>query len=427
MSNHTLLKIMLFCCLTIHTIVATAQIAINNTNQSLRLNTNLIDVDEVIMINGITSTTTLSYNGSGTIQWRNHQGQLLSTTNNVPISNATGYSLTVNGQKISFVWVIDYALYYPNLGELNIIEGDDVCERIQLTNTSTAPNILYGDSLGAMHALIREYTLRYQDYIFTNDSLGTWEYVNTDTTLIGIPSLLYLPAPLNNTTFVFFGDQYAKQMGLQPDSITIDYYAKAIKAYPTGTVIERDGLNEVDRSSQTDISGSAPLVVECRANANTPIATFFKWTIYNFDNLQVMAHYNDASFTYTFNETGSYVAKIEVMGDGTCEVVDSLLITVRDSYIEVPNVFTPNGDGINDEFRIAYRSIKQYSIKVVNRYGVLVYSSNDPTKGWDGNIHGQPAAEGTYFYFIEALGADKEEKRDRYIKYKKSGAINLLR
>lgn len=427
MSKNILLKIMILALLAFHTALAGAQIIVNGSTSSVRVTNNLIDVDEVILFNGINNSCSLSYNAAGTIQWYNHLGQLLSTTNSVPVAANTGYRLMVNGQKQAFVWVIDYSQYIYTPGELNIIEGDDVCERIQLTNSSTAPTILYGDSLGAMHTLVREFTLHYNDYSFTNDSLGSWEYISVDTTVISFANI-YLPAPLNNTSFAFYGDEYAMQLGLPMDSITIYYYAKAIKMYPSGRVVERDGLNELDRSSQTDISGSSPLVIEFNANANTPVATFFKWTIYNFDNLQVMAHYNDPSFTYTFTETGSYIAKIEVTGDGTCEVIDSLRITVRESYIEVPNVFTPNGDGINDEFRVAFRSIKDYSIKIVNRYGVLVYSSNDPTKGWDGNINGRPAAEGTYYYLIEAYGSDNDPNRhNKPMKYKKGGAVNLLR
>ena len=110
----------------------------------------------------------------------------------------------------------------------------------------------------------------------------------------------------------------------------------------------------------------------------------------------------------------------------------------------VPNVFTPNGDGKNDEFRVLYRSIKEYHIWVYNRWGKLVYESQDPAKGWDGTINNHPAAEGAYFYVIRALGTDAaanaeyrtkaaykraKDKADEAIigVYQLSGDINLLR
>ena len=117
---------------------------------------------------------------------------------------------------------------------------------------------------------------------------------------------------------------------------------------------------------------------------------------------------------------------------------------MNESMLLVPNVFTPNGDGANDEFRVAYRSIKEFHCWVYNRWGHLVYEWTDPAKGWDGTIGGKPAAEGAYFYVIRALGTDADKNAKYTIKpiynkklkkqdegligvYQLSGSINLLR
>jgi gliding motility-associated-like protein len=68
---------------------------------------------------------------------------------------------------------------------------------------------------------------------------------------------------------------------------------------------------------------------------------------------------------------------------------------------------------MNDEFRVAYRSLKEFHIWVYNRWGKLVYESTDPAKGWDGTINGRPAAEGAYFYVVRAKGTDA----DKYAEY----------
>ena len=110
----------------------------------------------------------------------------------------------------------------------------------------------------------------------------------------------------------------------------------------------------------------------------------------------------------------------------------------------IPNAISPNGDGMNDEFRVLYRSLREYHIWVYNRWGKLVYESTDPAKGWDGNINGRPAAEGAYYYVIRAIGTDAAKNagyhsRQAYEKgklnadeaytgvYQLSGDINLLR
>jgi gliding motility-associated-like protein len=110
--------------------------------------------------------------------------------------------------------------------------------------------------------------------------------------------------------------------------------------------------------------------------------------------------------------------------------------------LTVPNVFTPGvSPGQNDEFRVVYRSLKEFHIWVYNRWGKLVYKSDDPSKGWDGTINGRPAAVGAYYYVIRALGTDAETdymSKPSYNKklkkqelpigvYQLSGDINLLR
>ncbi|MFV0535946.1 MAG: gliding motility-associated C-terminal domain-containing protein [Dysgonomonas sp.] len=57
---------------------------------------------------------------------------------------------------------------------------------------------------------------------------------------------------------------------------------------------------------------------------------------------------------------------------------------------------------------------------IVNRWGVKMYESTDPAKGWDGRYKGKYVNTGVYFYVIEAQGSDG-------VKYRKRGDINILR
>ena len=79
--------------------------------------------------------------------------------------------------------------------------------------------------------------------------------------------------------------------------------------------------------------------------------------------------------------------------------------------VAVPNAFSPNGDGLNDEFKIGNVFFeKLVEFKVWNRYGQLIYEGKDPKKGWDGTIKGQPAAMDTYFYKIQVAMPDGTPK-----------------
>jgi gliding motility-associated-like protein len=87
--------------------------------------------------------------------------------------------------------------------------------------------------------------------------------------------------------------------------------------------------------------------------------------------------------------------------------------------INVPNIITPNNDGINDAFFIKTAGIKSYQLVIVNRWGNVVFKSTDPQIIWDGTIDGQQASEGVYFYTLNVSSSTKD--------YKFQGNVTLIR
>ena len=269
-----------------------------------------------------------------------------------------------------------------------------------------------------------------------------------------LSSTIYLNEPIyGETTFrLCYDDSIRAALGL--DSACVEVHVpldsiKAVKMQLTSLATAREddphGNNERNRpTSQTLIQGSeysGPLEVAFYSNP-TPAVLYYQWSIYHSTELIVTR--NDKDIRYTFLEPGSYRVVCAV-NNATC-ASDSMEVTVAvaESYLAVPNVFTPNGDGKNDEFRVAYRSLRDFHIWVYNRWGKLVYESTDPAKGWDGNINGRPAAEGAYFYVVRAMGTDAAKNASFMMKasynkkklnadesvlgiYQMSGDINLLR
>ena len=86
----------------------------------------------------------------------------------------------------------------------------------------------------------------------------------------------------------------------------------------------------------------------------------------------------------------------------------------------MPDAFTPNSDGINDEFLAYGKGIKEFEMKIYNRWGELIFSSDDLLKGWDGKIAGKAAPEGIYAWSLmyNDLTAEKRFK---------TGCIVLIR
>lgn len=211
---------------------------------------------------------------------------------------------------------------------------------------------------------------------------------------------------------------------------------------------EGEKSNELNRPTRQDIitattseSYSGPLNVAFYSNP-TPAAQFIRWTIYKAS--ERLVSYQDKDIRYTFSEPNIYRVVCTVSNMDCTSDSSEMIVNVAESYLRVPNFFTPGGSCPNAEFRVAYRSLKEFHIWVYNRWGKLVYESTDPEKGWDGRINGKLAADGAYFYVVRALGTDAN--RNNYISlkasynkkkandpesvlgvYQLSGDINLLR
>lgn len=76
-------------------------------------------------------------------------------------------------------------------------------------------------------------------------------------------------------------------------------------------------------------------------------------------------------------------------------------VVVTQRNILIPNAFTPNGDGKNDQFKLINVSREQLlEFKIFNRWGTVMFSSTDPEEGWDGRYRNQEQPVGVYGYGI---------------------------
>nr|MBC7612913.1 PKD domain-containing protein [Pseudopedobacter sp.] len=93
---------------------------------------------------------------------------------------------------------------------------------------------------------------------------------------------------------------------------------------------------------------------------------------------------------------------LTVTSDDGCIIIDDVFIKVL-KYPEIPNTFTPNGDGVNDTWSIKYlESYPSSTVKIFNRYGIDVFQADKYTQPWDGRLNGVDLPTGTYYYIITA-------------------------
>jgi gliding motility-associated-like protein len=121
------------------------------------------------------------------------------------------------------------------------------------------------------------------------------------------------------------------------------------------------------------------------------------------------------SLSHIYYRPGEYSVKLTIESDLHC--VDSMRfekIVVDPSELSIPNVFTPDGDGINDYFIVESKSLRTINVEIFSRSGLMVYSFSGEGErlkdwlGWDGNINNssREATPGVYFYIIRARGWD---------------------
>jgi gliding motility-associated-like protein len=94
---------------------------------------------------------------------------------------------------------------------------------------------------------------------------------------------------------------------------------------------------------------------------------------------------------------------VVVTDNNGCQASDSVLLRQCELLIYMPNIFTPNGDGINDVFQARYNPdvAITYQMYVFNKWGEEIFNTNDVTKGWDGTYKGEMCPQDTYTWMIQ--------------------------
>jgi gliding motility-associated-like protein len=123
----------------------------------------------------------------------------------------------------------------------------------------------------------------------------------------------------------------------------------------------------------------------------------------------------------TANVAGTYSVLVD---NGTCQLFDSVEISggTSSGMLYVPNTFTPNANGTNDYFYAVGDGITQFTLRIYNRWGQLIFITDSMTQYWDGTMNGIKCQNDTYVYIIDyrtECGGEND--------YRKMGHVNLLR
>jgi gliding motility-associated-like protein len=213
---------------------------------------------------------------------------------------------------------------------------------------------------------------------------------------------------LDSTQAIRFDDKTA-----QPDARPYCYTLRSTDvcgnqsppSTPTCTVWLQQNRDELVWTPYRQFTGTAYSVEEVgAAGAPQPVGT----------NLSFTPDPNTLS-----GQQVRYRIKVTGSGAGNVSYSNEILysLTMR---VFVPEVFTPNGDGINDAFEVKGLFIQDYKLSVFNRWGEPIFQTNDRREGWNGLFNGTPAPEGAYAYQLDVVDF-------RGNSFRKQGSVLLAR
>ncbi|KAB2868934.1 MAG: T9SS type B sorting domain-containing protein [Bacteroidales bacterium] len=359
--------------------------------------------------------------------------QLFQTVTNETSSELT--NLTEGGYRVVVVDNTDStetftAWVFTDNVELNRIDYFNKCQFLELS-AITAPTsydiendrFVYHDISRTNHPEINTYGRNYFSSVIWDASESRVEFSPSST----LKQVIEKPAPLFNSSYsVEITNVFGRKLNAQTQNINA-IASKAIQ----NIQVEKDGSWT---DYETGSSNEALLGIKMESASVNSDSIYWRLSKLNITKLgeEYKTIWRDSSLFSTRTEAtpdkrlmkpGYFkIFHMSVNTMSGCKDSVEVEVVVDSSKIKsdaVPNVFTPNNDGLNDYFRFVkpednIKSIKTFTIRILSRTGKLIYQYTGNPKeweGWNGKIDGKgaDAAEGVYYFIIEAKGWDDKE------------------
>lgn len=150
----------------------------------------------------------------------------------------------------------------------------------------------------------------------------------------------------------------------------------------------------------------------------------WNWTIHDAETAGTATTEDVLDVRYPADAPGQYeVTLVTENAFGCIDSITRFVTIINDVILYAPNTFTPDNDEFNQawEFHISGIDIYDFNLKIFNRWGEIVWESNDPSVSWDGTYNGKLVQDGTYTWFMDC-GDLQNDKR-----YTFNGHINVIR
>jgi gliding motility-associated-like protein len=272
----------------------------------------------------------------------------------------------------------------------------------------------------------KDYPVLKGDTVVALDCGAQTKGVSLTVTVVGMPASAvsptwYPPIPTPSTSTIYSLNLNTNGVGL---------YHLAVKTLSNSCISQHSvkvvngELTAAFVPDQT--TGFAPMTVNFTNNSsstNSTTGTQSITSVWSFGNGTTKTTTTNISTSAVYTAPGTYSVTV-FTSKGLClDTAQHIIVVDIPSKLEVPNVFTPNGDGANDIFFVRSANLTNITAQIFDRWGNKIYELNTD-KGniaWDGkNQQGKEVPDGTYFYTIKATGKDGQG-------YDTKGTVSLYR
>ena len=339
------------------------------------------------------------------------------TTYKTDIAADCGYIIE-EGTKRTSLWLVDYSKYPLRLDGVEVVNDSD-CGTTTLALQGTGAEIPYYTINGVRQVMERGIEMAYNTL---EPGEGNKEWVQTPVTklLQGVKEKVSVPAILCNTELTVKGDKLLEYWGEPTQLVSTNVLPVAVNVLTTAVQTPHESDNI--RGKDTGLGGSAPCEITFTA-VGTDAVTHGEWQMSydsNFEDIE-QRFMQDVYVAYIEESGTTYWRFLGTNASGECVAEsETYTVNVGESELLCPNAFSPqNQDGVNDVWKVSYRSLLSFECHIFNRWGVKMISFNNPDQGWDGRYNGKFVSPGAYYYVIVARGSDGKE-------YKMKGDINIV-
>lgn len=228
---------------------------------------------------------------------------------------------------------------------------------------------------------------------------------------------------LRTNRYRWYADEEADSLLLRGRTIDLGELTESVDVY--ATQINNDGCESYTTHQwveviplplpdfEADPWNGLELPLEVNFLNQTPEAIRYAW-----DFGDGFASNEEFPDPHVYNELGIYNVTLYAENEYCQNSITKTIVADARVKIDIPNVFTPNGDGMNDRWNPDWENIDQAEVTVFNRWGQTVYEFSDPTDSWDGGNQ----KDGVYFYLVRGIEHSLTAKPVQY-----SGDITLIR